>query len=279
MAADFARDRDFLGRPVRARIARLSLRARRCSHKVSEVVVAVAARRHAELAVGGVAHVDAADVARIVSDFETAEPVAFGHEDPEPRRVIVQGEQFDALLASVAVARSGRKFSITASGASAACGGSADMGAPFVERNFQRLLVHLAVVVDDRERHATFEIGEGQAGALLGRIAVAILDRAAGGAVAPADDPRSACRAGASTTPPSCTRPRLRRRIDDAIFGAAAPERGSLELFRRIRHDLLSAVRTLAKHARRRALRATPPCGKWRGRGTARPRACSALRA
>ena len=77
---------------VRACVARVSRRSRRCSHKVSERRHAVAARRHAKLAVGGIAHIDAADVARIVADFEFVEPVAFGHENAEPRRVIVQGK-------------------------------------------------------------------------------------------------------------------------------------------------------------------------------------------
>ena len=81
-------------------------------------------------------------------------------------------------------------------------------------------------MVDDRERHATFEIGERQAGALLGRIAVAILNRAAGGAVAPADDRVQL--AEQSLDHPAFMHPAAVATADrDAIFGAAAPKRGA----------------------------------------------------
>jgi hypothetical protein len=72
---------------------------------------------------------------------------------------------------------------------------------------------------------------------LLGRIAVAILDRAAGGAVAPADDrvqlAEQALDHAALVHATSVA-------VSDrhAVFGAASPERGCSELFRRIRHDL-----------------------------------------
>ena len=36
-------------------------------------------------------------VDRLNEELPRTEPIAFGHEDSEPRRIIVQGEQFDAL--------------------------------------------------------------------------------------------------------------------------------------------------------------------------------------
>jgi len=116
-----------------------------------------------------------------------------------------------------------------------------DMRGPFVQRNFQGFLVHLAVVVDDRERDATFEIGESEARALFRRIEVAVLDRPARCSVAPADHAielaeqaldHAAFMHAASVAASN----------EHAIIFAAAPERGPPELFRRIRHDLLGAA-------------------------------------
>ena len=148
----------------------------------------------------------------------------------------MQGEQHDALWRQppLRARQEIEQHRVGSVGDARRIGG---MGSPFGEWNFQGLLVHLAVVIDDGERHAAFEVGERQAGPLLGWIAVAIHDRAAGGAVM---HPDHAVELAEQTLDHAALVHAASIAAADrhAIFRAASPERRSAELLGRIRHDL-----------------------------------------
>ena len=106
-----------------------------------------------------------ADVARIVADFELADPVAFGHQTSEPLRVIGHCKQADPLRGQnppsdgkktqqhpVRIIIEARQFG--------------RVSPPLRKRHFERLCVLLLIMIDDGQRQACFEFGERQAGAL-----------------------------------------------------------------------------------------------------------------